>query len=429
MKTLCFTALMLMLTVVPVVQASGIALSVDGRSVSGSVQPVISNGAILVPVRDTADIFGAKYRWDATSRTLTLTKGEMEVRFLLNASTATIVHGKDSRKVVLNTPLQAMNNRLMVPLRSLSEFYGAKAVWNKEHQTVNIELNSTAAPDKQGDKGDKGDPGSAGPKGEKGETGASGKDGAKGDKGDPGSAGPKGEKGETGASGKDGAKGDKGDPGSAGPKGEKGETGASGKDGAKGEKGDPGSAGPKGEKGDPGTAGAQGPAGPAGPAGPTYAKQGFSAYLSSQHVSSSTVLTGWSTASPYFTGDGFNETTGIYTVPATGRYAINATINYKTENTVTTGLGAGVKPYFTVKRTTPVSTELISGYMPIIDVNVALVLALRTILGSGTVSLEGDVQLNEGDVLELRYEANGLAIPINLGDDVGVVWSVRQISD
>lgn len=71
------------------------------------------------------------------------------------------------------------------------------------------------------------------------------------------------------------------------------------------------------------------------------------------------------------------------------------------------------------------ATDLNSGLMPVLDVNVPLVLTLRTILGSGTVTLESEVALSAGDVVGLFYEADGLAISINIRD---VVWSVHQIA-
>lgn len=75
-------------------------------------------------------------------------------------------------------------------------------------------------------------------------------------------------------------------------------------------------------------------------------------------------------------------------------------------------------------------TDLISGLFPLLDVNVALVLTLRTILGNGTVTLSGQVQLDAGDVVGLFYVANGLTIPLTLGGTgtPGIVWSMVQLS-
>ena len=69
-------------------------------------------------------------------------------------------------------------------------------------------------------------------------------------------------------------------------------------------------------------------------------------------------------------------------------------------------LGAGVNPTFVIQRTSPTLTNLVSGLFPVLNVNIALLLNLRTILGSGSVTLTADVQLNAGDVIGIFYEHN-----------------------
>ncbi|MPN29790.1 hypothetical protein SDC9_177243 [bioreactor metagenome] len=60
--------------------------------------------------------------------------------------------------------------------------------------------------------------------------------------------------------------------------------------------------------------------------------------------------------------------------------------------------------------------------------NIALVLTLRAILGSGTVTLAGEVRLNAGDVIGLFYVADGLTVPLDLGGGSGIVWSVYRLT-
>lgn len=171
------------------------------------------------------------------------------------------------------------------------------------------------------------------------------------------------------------------------------------------------------------------PTGPTGPPGPTLTAEGFSAVLSSLTVNSGRQLTGWSTAAPYFNSGNFNTTTGNYTVPATGVYLIQATINYITTATINAVLGAGINPAFAVRRSSPTVTNLITGLFPVLNVSIALLLTLRTILGNGTVTLAGEASLNAGDVVGLYYIDNGLSININLGGTSnGIVWSINRIS-
>ena len=210
-----------------------------------------------------------------------------------------------------------------------------------------------------------------------------------------------------------------GSAGATGPTGATGTTGATGSQGVIGPTGATGATGPQ---------GVIGPTGATGPTGPTYTSEGFSAFLSSVNVSASSQLTGWTVSTPYFNSGNFNPAMGNYTVPATGRYIIEATINYATTAVITIALGAGINPAFVVQRSSPTVTSLITGLFPVLNVNIALVLSLRTILGSGTVTLVGEVQLNAGDIIGLYYVANGLTVGLNLGGSgSGIVWSINQI--
>ena len=302
----------------------------------------------------------------------------------------------------------------------------------------------TGATGPQGNLGLTGATGATGPQGIIGPTGATGAQGITGPTGPTGATGPQGVIGPTGPAGAQGITGPTGPTGATGAQGITGPTGPTGAQGVIGPAGPTGATGAQGVIGPTGPTGAQGitgptgptgaqgitgPTGPTGATGPTATSEGFSAFLSTASVSASSQLTGWSVAAPYFNSGNFNPATGNYTVPATGRYIIEATINYATTAVITIALGAGINPAFVVQRSSPTVTSLITGLFPILNVNIALILSLRTILGSGTVTLAGEVQLNAGDIIGLYYVANGLTIGLNLGGSgSGIVWSVNQIN-
>lgn len=187
--------------------------------------------------------------------------------------------------------------------------------------------------------------------------------------------------------------------------------------------------GATGATGETGATGVTGVTGVTGATGAGVATEGFSAFLPTFSAATSTQLTGWTVTTPYYDSATFDEVTGNYTVPVTGRYSFEATINYSTTAAITISLGAGTNPAFVIRRTSPATTDLVSGLFPLLNVNVALVLTLRTILGNGTVTLTGDFLLNAGDVIGLFYEADGLTVPLDLGgDSSGIVWSVVRLT-
>ena len=287
----------------------------------------------------------------------------------------------------------------------------------------------TGATGPQGVTGSTGPTGATGPQGIIGPTGPTGATGPQGITGPTGPTGATGPQGIIGPTGPTGATGPQGIIGPTGPTGATGPQGIIGPTGATGPQGIIGPTGPTGATGPQGVIGPTGPTGPTGATGPTVTSEGFSAFLSTASVSASSQLTGWSVAAPYFNSGNFNPANGNYTVPATGRYIIEATINYATTAVITIALGAGINPAFVVQRSSPTVTSLITGLFPILNVNIALILSLRTILGSGTVTLAGEVQLNAGDIIGLYYVANGLTIGLNLGGSgSGIVWSVNQIN-
>ncbi|OAB38168.1 hypothetical protein [Paenibacillus macquariensis] len=147
-------------------------------------------------------------------------------------------------------------------------------------------------------------------------------------------------------------------------------------------------------------------------------------------TSAATQLGNWTTTSPYYTGTGFDPTSGNYTVPNTGRYSLKAIISYSTTAAISITLGAGVNPSFAIQRTSAPATVLVSGLFPLLNVNIALLLSLRTILGNGSVTLTADVSLNAGDIIGLFYVANGLTIALQIGgtSTAGTVWSVYELT-
>ncbi|MEG0921055.1 MAG: hypothetical protein RSD57_14935 [Comamonas sp.] len=87
-------------------------------------------------------------------------------------------------------------------------------------------------------------------------------------------------------------------------------------------------------------------------------------------------------------------------------------------------LGATVNPAFQIYRGAPTATALASSPLPVLDVNMALVLTMRTVLGSASVPLDAELHLDAGDIIELRYAADGLtAQTIRVWGN----WAIRQL--
>jgi hypothetical protein len=157
---------------------------------------------------------------------------------------------------------------------------------------------------------------------------------------------------------------------------------------------------------------------------PNILTEGFSAFLSSVSTSSSTYLSSWTVSSPHFSSTNFNASTGLYTVPVTGIYFIEAEANYITNAAITISLDAGVNPAFVIRRTSPTTDDLISSYLPLINVNI-VALSLRAVLGGAAVGLTGGLSLTAGDVLRFYYNADGMTVSLTLQN---IFWSVYRLA-
>lgn len=155
---------------------------------------------------------------------------------------------------------------------------------------------------------------------------------------------------------------------------------------------------------------------------PNVLAEGFSAYRASLVVSANAMITDWDVSSPNFSGSNFNATTGFYTAPETGAYQTQAVISY-TAGTITTQLGAN-NPFFSIERTSPTTTDLVAGKIPVLDVDIALLINLKTILSDSTVTLAGTLQLTQGDTLGLFYNSNSLSLPLTLQN---ILWATYPL--
>lgn len=345
----------------PIGQLDEISIIVNDSVVPSDVKPVVHKGTTLIPLRVLEESLGVSLNWNSSTQTITVIKGDTSGILIIGKPTASVNIGDVEEEVALDQPAKIIQNRVMVPVRFIAELFGAKVVWNSTIKTIIISTLPSVVEESQNSTSDV-------------------------------------------------AKGDKGDTGATGPVGAQGPAGSTGAQGASGPVGAQGPAGPAGAQGDPGQPGT------------SFTSEGFSVTSTTYSINSSTLFSNWSEASPYYGSPTFNPSTGIFTAPDSGRYAIHATVNYKIDTPINVSIGRGIDPVFTVKKNDNI--DLINGYMPFLDVNIPLVLTMRTVLGSATVTLTGDVELEAGDQVGLYYEADGLSI----GFSTDIVWSIHRLS-
>lgn len=118
--------------------AQGISVTVNGNPVAFPKQGPIQapDGSILVPLREVFESLGASVQFLPKTRTITATRGTTTVALQLGESVG-YVNGKPKS---LPTPAQNIGGTTMLPLRIISEAFGADVKWDANARLVAILL-------------------------------------------------------------------------------------------------------------------------------------------------------------------------------------------------------------------------------------------------------------------------------------------------
>lgn len=102
--------------------------------------PYIKNGRTMVPIRFISEALGAKVDWDGNLRQITIQKDRYTIRMVIGSVDVFIREegkmGETQQK--LDAPPEITSGRTFVPLRFISETFGAKLDWNAELREITI---------------------------------------------------------------------------------------------------------------------------------------------------------------------------------------------------------------------------------------------------------------------------------------------------
>lgn len=142
MKSLMLAALLVFILSPQATYAaeSPITVYIQDEELSFDQPPVITNGRVLVPFRPIAEGLGINVTWDAKTKRVT---AQYESPFKsktviipVNGKTATV----DGATVSLDVPAKIINGRIMVPIRFLTQSFGAKVNWNSQSREIDITI-------------------------------------------------------------------------------------------------------------------------------------------------------------------------------------------------------------------------------------------------------------------------------------------------
>lgn len=134
-----FTALTLMTAMLlssNVFAAGNVKIEVDGLAQPVSTQIMNKEGYTLVGMRDMFDMLGASVDWNDVKRCITAKKDDKTVVIYVDTNVAEIDGKKEQIQPV---GVEIVDGTTLVPLRFVSEVFGAKVEWNMDTQTISIQ--------------------------------------------------------------------------------------------------------------------------------------------------------------------------------------------------------------------------------------------------------------------------------------------------
>lgn len=115
-----------------------IKVNVNGEKVEFDAFPILENGRTLVPVRKIFNALGAKDEdiiWNADENKVTAVVNGKKLELFIDNTLAYI----DGEEKILDVPAKILSGgRTYVPVRFISEAFGAKVAWNQNSHTVSI---------------------------------------------------------------------------------------------------------------------------------------------------------------------------------------------------------------------------------------------------------------------------------------------------
>jgi hypothetical protein len=109
---------------------------VGDETVELEVPPVIIGGFTFVPLRFVGEALGAKVEWNGDLQVIFLSRGTSQVQLSIGSRIA-IVDGQIVELKDVPPPI-IVKGRTLVPVRFISEAFGAQVSWNAATQTVTI---------------------------------------------------------------------------------------------------------------------------------------------------------------------------------------------------------------------------------------------------------------------------------------------------
>ncbi len=127
----------------PVVSGAAVTVIVSGAAIESDQPAVIVNDRTMVPFRVIAEALDCTVDWKAATKTVVMEKDGLTASMSIGEPKLVYNDGDTEYTVDIDTPATIINNRTMVPVRFLSEYFGFDVEWDAATRTVTVNAAKT----------------------------------------------------------------------------------------------------------------------------------------------------------------------------------------------------------------------------------------------------------------------------------------------
>ncbi len=129
----------------PIKQTRDINIYVDDKWLYSENEPFIKNSRTLVPIRMVAESMGYAVTWKADKREVVIQNEKVIIHVFIDNQEATVNIFNDGvapETVTMDVAPTILEGRTYLPLRFVTESFGAQVEWEGETRTININLDT-----------------------------------------------------------------------------------------------------------------------------------------------------------------------------------------------------------------------------------------------------------------------------------------------
>ena len=116
-------------------EGNEIIILLDGENLEFDVSPVIVSDRVMVPMRAIFEALGADVKWDYTTGTVTAVRDDISVTAVIGDNRMQV----NDRYAEMPIAPVIVGDRTLVPIRFISEAFGAYVHWEESRQIVYID--------------------------------------------------------------------------------------------------------------------------------------------------------------------------------------------------------------------------------------------------------------------------------------------------